>query len=331
MSSHDRRLLPPEHLPDVLWDASFQKLGDSLRGLVKLPNAICEAYGRVVDQRELREMALTRVPGESPVGGLSLEETDLHFAKAFDGSCARVQLALMDPLDCAGAASDALVRMLSGGRITLVDVPSGAGAASLSLLATIASLRAEGVLPRLPLEVQMVGGEISAPARQLAEQMVEAVRPALAAQGITLSASFQPWDVTDDENHADLVESVNIAATTAERVLLVIANFSGFLMRNGKKQAAMPQLRNLMIHCSRKRNYAVWIEPQINEATATGGVFPWLRSLLARCTRFAREDGGSGLDRPTAECSSRFRLPLAPDRSVRVHLSLMPIVLQRDQ
>lgn len=329
MSSSSNRLLKPEHLPPDLWNGDYREEGASEQGLVKLAAMLGAAYENLIDRFGLRHLAELRDPNKPPIGGLTQALTDEHFAQAFDGSCARVQLALMDPLNRAPQASNNLVRALSGNPVTLADSPCGAGAAAFSLLASIAQLRASSVLPREPLDVHLVGGEISEPAKRYAQALADELRPALEDQAITLTCEFHHWDVTDEVSTANLVSRLNVASATRARSLLVIANFNGFLIKERKQKESQPQLRQLMLHCSGGDGYAVWIEPDMNRAAASGGVFAWLRSLLPSWARFAREERDEGTDGSTAICCSRFQLPLAPSRTARVGLSLMPINLTR--
>jgi len=284
----------------------------------------------MIEHFGLRSLSESRDPKNPPVGGLTQEETDKHFAQSFDGSAARVQLALMDPFDRATKASNNLVRSLAGNRVVFADAPCGAGAAAFSLLATIAQLRETSVLPREPLDIHLVGGEISEPARSYAEHLAAELTPALEAQAITLNLEFHSWDVTDALSNTDFVSRINVAAHGRDRKLLIIANFNGFLMMGGKQKAAMPQLTELFRHCSGRDSYAVWIEQDMNRATENGGLFHWIRNLLKNTwSRFAKEEIDDGAEQTTPICLSRFELPLSPQNSARVGLSLMPLNLSR--
>lgn len=331
MSASSNRLLKPELLPPELWNNNYQEEGASEHGLVRLASCLADAYRRLIDQFGLSLLAGSRDPINPPLGGLTQAQTDKHFAQAFDGSCARTQLALMDPFNLATKASNNLVRALSGNKVAFVDIPCGAGAAAFSLLTTIAQLRESSVLPREPLDIHLVGGEISAPARIYAEALAKELTPALESQAITLTFEFRAWDVTDELSTADFVRRMNVGADGRTRRLLVIANFNGFLIMERKQKAAQPQLKQLLIHSSGDDSYAVWIEPYMKRATGQGGVFDWLRSLLliSTWTKFAREEVEDGATEATPICCSRFELPLNPGNTARVGLSLMPLDLKR--
>jgi len=140
MSTAKERLLNPQHLPASLWDGPSETL--------RLPPPLARAYETVIDRHGLRTLANSRDFDNPPVGGVTQTLTNQHFAQAFDGSVARAQLALVDPLSDAAEASNAYVSSLAGNRLSLIDAPCGAGAAALAFLASIAELLACNVLPR---------------------------------------------------------------------------------------------------------------------------------------------------------------------------------------
>lgn len=320
MSSSKPRLLDPALIPAHLWDRAA--------GSLRLPSALSGVYVALIDRYKLRSLAATRDPKNPAVGGLTQEKTDQHFAQNFDGSAARAQLALLDPDGAVLPTSDVFLASLLGGSLSLVDAPCGAGAAALSFLATIGDLRAASVLPRLPLDVHLIGAEISDPARVYAEVMLDELRTPLEEQAIFVEAEFLDWDVTDALSTARLTNRMAVAANTRGRRLLVVANFNGFLEQQGKRKEAEPQLQQLFMHASAAGSAAVWIEPKMNEATSDGGFFSWLRRMLTRAWRlFARE-----LSNPLAAIPAthaRFHLPLDPHSTpARVTLAVMPIDLE---
>jgi len=314
------RLLGPGYLPDSLWDANTETLC--------LPPALARAYETVIDRHGLREIANDRDRGDPPVGGLTQAQTDQHFAQAFDGSVARAQLAMLDPKQDVPAASNAYARSLAGNRLSLTDAPCGAGAAALAFLANIAELRAREVLPREPLDVLLIGAELSDPARKCAEELLADLDPSFQEQAIFVAPSFVSWDVTDDLSNTDLIQKMTIASSSHPNRLLVVANFNAFLEKEKKRKEAYPRLGELFRHASGPNSIAVWIEPDMNRATGSGGLLPSLRNMLTRAwRRFAKEAREEGAPIPTSQ--ARFRLPLSPGQTARVSLAVMPIDLVR--
>jgi hypothetical protein len=322
MSTTETRLLAPSLLPATLWDADEQVL--------VLPPILASAYRIVIDRHNLRGIARRRDQDAPPVGGLTEEKATEHFAQAFDGSAARTQLALLDPKGEVTDASDAFVRCLAGNRVCLTDAPCGAGAAAFVFLASVAELRANGVLPREPLDVELIGAELSEPARRYAQEVFAEIHPLLEHQAIFVRLQLIRWDVTNALSNTDLIKAMVRTSEPACTRLLVVANFNGFLEREGKRRDAQPQLAELLRYSSGNHSAAIWIEPPMNRAIAPGGLFAWLRSLVTGAWRlFARESTNGTDEDPVAVSSARFREPLDPDVTARVGLAVMALSLER--
>lgn len=294
------------------------------RRAMRISEPVVAAYADVVDANGLRSVAESPRPKEPPVGGITQELADLHFAHAFDGSVARAQLTIIDPFDGLPVTSDELVRFLSGGQLSLADIPCGAGAGSAGFLGTIFELRRAEKLPRVPLYVHVIGGEISAPARQYADQMLTRVGPALETQAIFLTHELCDWDVLSDVSTTDLIRRIIQSEYARSQTLVAICNFNAFLERSGKKHAALPQLEEIFRYCSGRTNGAVWIEPQMKSATK--GLFPWLINLFQGWGRFLRLSRGVQ-GHESSECS--FIIPLRQSETAIVRVTVVPIDLAR--
>ena len=200
--SKKTRFLKPSDLPASLWDAESNVL--------RLPPSLVTAYKNIIENHNLQDLASSRSSKSAPVGGLTQEKTDQHFAQAFGGSVARAQLAMLDPKCDVSSASNSYIRSLAGNRLSLTDAPCGAGAAALSFLTNTAELRATGVLPREPLDVFFIGAELSTPAIQYAKELFVAIQPSLEAQAIFVSSEFMSWNVTDNLSNTDLIRKLTL-------------------------------------------------------------------------------------------------------------------------
>jgi hypothetical protein len=316
MNGGSQRLVEPDWLPTSLWSESDKA--------ARLPREIVRIYRDRLEQSGLMELAAQRDDKNPPVGGLTQELTDLHFAQQFDGSMARAQLVLLDPHNELGPSSDMLVKTLSGGRLVLVDIPCGAGAISCSFLSNIAQLREEGILPRLPLHVTVVGGELSEPARSYAVQLLDELIPKLKRQAITVETALRSWDVLDRLSNTDLIREILKREKEAGRLLVAVANFSSFLQKESKFKEAQPQLDELMRYCSGGKGVTFWIEPATKAATTKGGLFSRIwSSIVKRLQGIVAH--GDGQERDGAyQSESRFFRALAEDEKVRVTVALLP-------
>lgn len=314
------RLLQPDLLPASLWDRVNRRL--------VLPPALAAAYLAALTDAGLLELSNSRDRKSPPVGGLSQEETDKHFAQSFDGSVARVQLAVLDPNNDVASISDAFIRCLSGNDLCLVDAPCGAGAATLSFLTTIAELREKGILPRQPLDVMLVAAELSRPARDRATDVFQRVNVYLESQAIFVKHEFLAWDVTSRISNTKLIRRMVVNSDSVVKTLLVIANFNGFLERAGKKKAAESQLTELFRFGAEdtKQNLAIWIEPDMNRVVHQSGLFGWVARC---CTSVWRHFVGSETDAVAAIATSRFEDPVDSAKSPRVGLAVVQIQLEQ--
>lgn len=270
------RLIKPADIPKTLWHAETTCL--------HLAPTLQKAWVHLLKNAGLEEKALQPVP-EGKIGGLSKKETDDHLAWRFSGSSARVQLSFLDPEDKLTGVADAFVKVFSGGTVLLADLPCGSGAAALALLANIAELRRQGRIPRNPLNVKIVGGELSEFALGYANLAIEHIKDTLAEQAIWVSAEFLSWNALDKFSTADLTNRLTVLGQDCSARLIVLANFSGFLQRDGKWKDALPQFESLFLHGRAHNSFVVWIEPQTNEVLGSGGFFnraiTWFKNLFS--------------------------------------------------
>lgn len=249
------RILSPEDIPKSLWN------GDNL---LYLPLALRDVYLKTLISRDKLEEARKDSP-QGSIGGETQEVTDLHFAHSFDGSCARVELAVLDPKDELRKASDFFIQAFSGGRVRLLDIPCGCGAASAALLTTISELRRQNVLPREPLEVAITGGDKSDPARNYADLVLGELKESLRNQGIFVSVSLHPWDVMNAASTTTLLDQW-LSNQDCEKFFLLIANFSGVLGDEGKIKKAKERLGEVIRWTGARKSTIAWIEPQTRKA-----------------------------------------------------------------
>lgn len=316
------RLLTPNHIPSCLWNPRTAALS--------LPAALASAYVALIDHHGLREQGLAKEKGAGATGGQSRDQQLDYFAKKFDGSCARAMLAMLDPEHQLGTTSDRILASIAGNIVCMTDAPCGAGAASLSMLCALSVLRERGVLPRMPLTVRWIGGELSDDAIELSRAMFEAVAPVLEAQAIFLDRQWVSWNVTDPMSTTELVRAGVQASNTADTRLLVVANFSGALQRGNRRKAAHAQLEELFRYASGANSAAIWIEPDMNLSMNKGGLFSWIRQeFTSLWNRLVGPDPETKPDEPAYRCEASFVLPLKPGTTNRVKLAVMPISFAR--
>ena len=263
-----------DKIPNSLWDAAPAAIVAAHPKALRLPRMLIEVYGEMLDELNLRADAEDQSPNdEGPQGGITEEETHKHFSRNFSGSCARVQFVALDPKEVFKTTRDAFTRMFSGSHLHILDIPCGAGAAGATLLCLAAELRQQGVLPRQPLFVCVVGGDISKPAQKLKRKLYRKLAPRLKDYGIRIAPTVLDWDVEDEEQTSDLinrwVSSANRRAATAALAI----NFSGFL--HNKVKDCKIQLREILRYAKAQQATVLWVEPSTN--AALDNLFPGLK------------------------------------------------------
>src|SRR5690242_15726724 len=231
------RLIHDEDLPESLWRQSDRVL--------KLSPELIRAWLALLDRYDLRTLAMQQDGAGGCIGGMSREATNEHFAWRFTGSSARVQLTMLDPESHMPHVADAFAQFFAGGCVAMADLPCGSGAAALTILTVLAELRRQGRVPREPLDVTLIGGEISEHARGYAADGLNEVRAALETQAIGVRPHFVHWDVCNQISNTDLIRQLTIHCNGCASRMLVLANFSGFLQHDKKWNDAQPQLDEL--------------------------------------------------------------------------------------
>ena len=318
------RLIHPNELPPSLWIHE--------ECVLRLPPALIASWIALLDRHGLRVRAEQPRPESGPTGGNSQEATDNHLAWSFSGSAARVQLAVLDPHLHLPDIADAFAIVFSGGRVAIADLPCGSGAASLAILTTLAELRKHGLVPREPLDVVLIGGEIAERARCHAADVIANVKPILEQQAIFVHESFLHWDVCDTLSNTDLIQRLTLQSQNCGARILVLANFSDFLQRENKWREAQPQFEELFRHSRDVHSSVVWIEPATNNAIPeTGGLFSRVGNFLAELAgRFVRIFPVQGEANVVARSQVEVVHPLNQATRFRVNLAVKRFDLYRN-
>lgn len=289
------------------------------------PNAMIDAYKTQLQNSGLWEKNQGPRPDPAPVGGITKAQADDHFAHSYDGSLARAQLVYFNPTGGLESASATLHTFLTGGDLCLVDVPAGAGAATLMLLCSVALKRQVGLLPRQPLNVRILWGEISPPALEHGAALLADVRTFLISQAIFVTYETVEWNVLDQMSNQIIVEKIVLAKNAHPQVLLLVCNFSGFLERSGKWKEAENGLNQLFRFCSGDMNAALWLEP--DQKVVRDSLIAKIEGFLAKILRFGR---AMNAEDPSEAGAASYASPTVARLSPRVTARVMPIDLNRN-
>lgn len=185
-------------------------------------------------------------------------------------------MTMLDPQKELTGISDIFAELFAGNKVFLADLPCGSGTASLSILSTLCELRKQKKVPRMPLHVVLLGGEISKYAQKYAKEALESLKEELSNQAITLDFQIKYWDACDKYSNTKLIKELNIYSHDCPSRLLFLVNFSGFLEKEKKWDKAKPQFDELFRYSEAeegKKSAAIWIEPKKNNVINNGGFF----------------------------------------------------------
>ena len=211
-------------------------------------------------------MAAEKERAKQSAGGSGVDASDLHLCHRFTNSAGRTLCASLDPGGVLGQTSNLLIRHLSGDHLVLVDAPCGGGPAALSFIDVLCELRAQGLLPTLPIRIQLLAGDFSERSRDHFNTLLGLMSPEWAKRGIRVYADVFHWDLSDANSNAEFVDRVVAAAQHNVPVLAIAANFNDALSDRILREAYEHFISQLV---GRLRDYPYslcWIEPISNKA-----------------------------------------------------------------
>ena len=263
------RFIKTEALPDSLWCDKSEN--------IILPDLLVNLWKGLLNENSLLDLAKEVAP-KGFEGGISKEDTDKHLAWRYNGSCARVILSLLDPKAKLSEVSDAYASIFSGNKVFVADLPSGSGAAIVSILCTLYELRKNNILPRHPLEVTIVAGEISETARGYLCKQLEDLKGIVEDQAIWINFEIMEWDTLSKVSTVDLIKRMTLLSQNCHARILLLTNFTGFLEGSGNWKKAKPQFDDIFLHSRDSLSTAIWIEPQrTNVAPFFAKAIKWLK------------------------------------------------------
>lgn len=246
------RILPVSDIPAELWVDDKLSISDQLEDSFKTK---LEELGEL-------ERATIGKPGKKGLhGGITDEETIDHFVYRFPASSGRIQYAALSPCNNLTKISNALLSTFSCGYVSVLDIPGGTGAAMCSLLTTIATLRAQGVTPVLPLTVRIMVGDLSPKALEIYGEMLNKVSPCLIRNGINVEFKSMIWDATRGDHTAKLVDEWFAMSSPSSEYIVCVSNFAGALIDAGLFDDFSPSLHQILSRLHGKKSTLVWVEP----------------------------------------------------------------------
>jgi len=158
-------------IPTTLWNSE----------VLHLPQPLSTAHKDFLTDKGWESTYLPGMGGG--VGGASVEEAQNHVINRFLNSAARMQFVCADPKDTQPEVRDMVLDQLGDGHIYLLDLAAGNGAGTLAILSLLSELREKKAIPKLPLNVVIVGVDYSPEALNYYAELLEKVRPWLEKMG----------------------------------------------------------------------------------------------------------------------------------------------------
>lgn len=268
-------------IPQTLWhDAK-----------IRMPACLAEALrAELVARGLLDEACGPHIPDKELFGGKDDRETIKHFTHRFKTSAARVQFVVLNPNGTFEPLATDLRACLLDGKVAILDAPCGSGGGLLGLLATLAELRVQGCLPRLPLDVGILGGDCSEEARLLHACMLQRLRPHFDAVGVRMCWQHSDWDVTNPFSTSALMDQWFRFCPGCEEYLVFVSAFSGFAARH--TDPVLQAVRDMAVRFHDKMFLIAWIEPITNESRR---LLPRLWEALAKLFSWSTRGKGDDL------------------------------------
>ena len=261
------RVLSTKDIPRELWkDQALQ-----------LPKKLQQAYWQLATNYKITEDILSQEDISGVIGGPTKELTLQHFSRRYGVSYCRIESLVIDPNEVFSEISDDLILKLSEGEISILDVACGTGAVGASILCTITALRDNNVIPKLPMKINLVGGDCSDTALVLYGEMIQLLKPYAKSVGIEVDLKTIKWQAESSYTTSEMFDQLYSHDETTEQYLVIIANFAGTLSSNFSQ--FQDSIRHIFDRTSNKKCAIVWVESWIKSA---GRIFEKLGKLVAK-------------------------------------------------
>jgi hypothetical protein len=253
-------------------------------------------YIELLKKYNLLEAAkLETPPGKAIHGGKTKVLTEEHFTHRYANSASRISYIISDPFGDVTYYSREITTLLSSGRIGVLDLVCGAGAAVTSMANTIRDLRVNSIVPSLPLDIVVVGADYSAHALDIYTHSIEMMGDDLARCGITIGAKMFEWDATCSNKTSQLCDAYFKNNANVDSHIVIVSNISGD--GKGKIEEFKRSFQHVVERFSDKESVLLWVEHSGNSAEGfvkkvLSGIFllaSWFVSLVKGDERVSKK------------------------------------------
>lgn len=201
------------------------------------------------------------------VGGAIATDAQDHVTNRFLNSAARMQYVCTDPNREQPKIRQMVLDQLALGELFILDVASGNGAGTLSILSSICELREHKIVPTLPLNINICGLDISPDALNFYALILEKISPWLGAYGICVTLNLHVCDLKISGEVDEILDGFFNAAKEkgSKRFLCTVSALSG--VKKEGMAAMMDSLKLIAARLSHKTRCSswLWVEPKVEK------------------------------------------------------------------
>lgn len=211
-------------------------------------------------------------PGQGGgTGGQSTQEAQEHVINRFLNSAARMQFVCSDPRDEEPEVRDMVLDQLGEGHIFLLDLAAGNGAGTLAMLSLLCELRAQKSIPKLPLNVSIVGIDYSADALSFYAELLGKITPWFETSGINITLNLVVCDLTVSGDFSEELELFfdDAKKQDVKRFLCVISALSGAGKEGFEEMHDSLKIAAAGLSHKRRSSSWLWVEPHVGKSWPT--------------------------------------------------------------
>lgn len=229
--------------------------------LLRLPVALSAVYEAQLNKHGWCEEHHKGSIAGGSIGGALDEEARLHYVHRFCNSAVRAQFVCADPMDELPDIRDMVLDQFADGRIFILDLACGHGAGTLALLGFLAELRANRIIPTLPLNVYIFALDFSPFALERYQQTLDDLMPWLTKHGVLVQLTAIVCDLSvpgevDQELDAIFAEG---ASLKVKRYFCIVSTIAG--TPPAVLEAINESFKVVATRLSHRPHTWLWIEP----------------------------------------------------------------------
>lgn len=229
---------------------------------MQLCNSTIESHREICCKLEIFDSYETELAKRGAKGGEGTLESSKHLLTRFLNSAARTQLAILPLEGDLPEINEELVAQLSAKNLYIIDIASGHGAGTLSIINSIHYLRTKDeAFPTDPLDIDIHALDFSESSLSYYENLIEILRPDHLKVGITIKLHKHVVNLKSDEHIKAVVENIKISIGKNPQYLLTCSAISG-VQRAAFQESFARSYSYIITEFREENSLFFWVEPQ---------------------------------------------------------------------